>query len=41
LGIPPARVIALTVAKSRHGDTDTLALIVRPDLGTMGEEAKI
>jgi replicative DNA helicase len=34
-------VIALTVAQDRHGDTGTVELIFRPDLGTMREEVKV
>jgi replicative DNA helicase len=38
---PPARAVELTVAKNRHGDTGKIALIFRPDLGTLREEARI
>ncbi len=41
LATPPARAVELTVAKNRHGDTGKVALIFRPDLGTMREEARI
>ena len=40
LATPPARAVELTVAKNRHGDTGKVALIFRPDLGTMREEAR-
>jgi hypothetical protein len=40
MATPPARAVALTVAKNRHGDTGKVGLIFRPDLGTMREEAK-
>ncbi|MEE8303638.1 MAG: DnaB-like helicase C-terminal domain-containing protein, partial [Candidatus Tectomicrobia bacterium] len=33
----PARALDLTVAKHRHGETGTIALIFRPDLGTLRE----
>jgi replicative DNA helicase len=36
----PARAVELTVAKNRHGDTGKVALIFRPDLGTMREELR-
>jgi replicative DNA helicase len=36
----PARAVELTVAKNRHGDTGKVALIFRPDLGTMREEMR-
>jgi replicative DNA helicase len=36
--LPPARAVDLVVAKHRHGDTGTIALIFRPDLGTLREE---
>ncbi len=38
--MPPARAVDLTVAKHRHGDTGKIALIFRPDVGTLREEAK-
>jgi replicative DNA helicase len=38
--MPPARAVDLTVAKHRHGDTGKIALIFRPDVGTLWEEAK-
>jgi len=37
---PPARAVDLTLAKHRHGDIGKLALIFRPDLGTLREEAR-
>ena len=37
----PARALDLTVAKHRHGETGTIALIFRPDLGTLREEARV
>lgn len=41
MATPPARAVELTVAKNRHGETGKLALIFRPDLGTMREEARV
>jgi len=41
LAPPPARAVELSVAKNRHGDTGTLSLIVRSELGTMREEARV
>ena len=38
---PPARAVDLTLAKNRHGDIGKLALIFRPDLGTLREEARV
>jgi replicative DNA helicase len=40
LASPPARAVDLTVAKNRHGDIGKVALIFRPDLGAMREEAR-
>jgi replicative DNA helicase len=37
--LAPARAVDLTVAKNRHGDTGRVALIFRPDLGILREEA--
>src|SRR5262249_24405494 len=37
---PPARAEELPGAKNRPGDTGKVGLILRPDLGTMREEAK-
>lgn len=37
---PPARAVDLTLAKNRHGDLGKLALIFRPELGTLREEAR-
>ncbi len=37
----PARALDLTVAKHRHGETGKIALIFRPDLGTLREEARV
>lgn len=37
---PPARAVDLTIAKNRHGDIGKLALIFRPELGTLREEAR-
>jgi replicative DNA helicase len=36
----PARAVDLTIAKNRHGETGTVALIFRPDIGTLREEAR-
>jgi replicative DNA helicase len=38
---PPARAVDLTLAKNRHGDIGKLALIFRPELGTLREEARV
>ena len=37
---PPARPVDLTIAKNRHGETGTINLIFRPDLGILREEAQ-
>jgi replicative DNA helicase len=37
----PARAVDLTIAKNRHGETGKIALIFRPDLGTLREEARV
>jgi replicative DNA helicase len=39
--LPPVRAVDLVIAKNRHGDVGKVALIFRPDLGTMREEVKI
>lgn len=36
----PARAVDLTVAKNRHGETGRVALIFRPDVGILREEAR-
>ena len=38
--LPPARAIDLVVAKNRQGDIGKIALIFRPDLGTLREEER-
>jgi replicative DNA helicase len=38
--LPPARAVDLVVAKNRQGDTGKIALIFRPDLGTLREEER-
>lgn len=37
----PARAVDLVVAKNRHGAMGKIALIFRPDLGTLREEAQV
>ena len=39
--LPPARAVDLILAKNRHGDVGKVALIFRPDLGTLREEARL
>ena len=38
--LPPARAVDLVVAKNRQGDIGKIALIFRPDLGTLREERR-
>lgn len=38
--MPPARAVRLHVGKNRYGETGSLALIFRPDVGALREEAR-
>ncbi len=39
--LPPVRAVDLIIAKNRHGDVGKVALIFRPDVGTLREEAHL